>query len=63
MDSAGSEWSREVALHCPWCGEQLPRSKCEQWYERPYALGFDDPGSDAIPAEFNSDAWWRDEKS
>ena len=60
VDSKGSEWSREAASSCPWCGHTLPVSKRERWYERLYALGFEDPGNEAIPPEFNSDAWWRE---
>jgi hypothetical protein len=44
---------------CPWCGSRLPVSKKEEWYRRLYALGFKDPGNESIPAEFESDKWWR----
>ena len=45
--------------HCPFCGAKLPESRMNEWYDRLYALGFDDPGEQDIPEEFNSDKWWR----
>jgi hypothetical protein len=44
---------------CPWCGKRLPESKQELWYQTLNQLGYADPGNDDIPAEFNSDQWWR----
>jgi hypothetical protein len=44
---------------CPWCGSSLPKSQRRRWYDALYALGFDDPGEQQIPKEFQSDAWWR----
>jgi hypothetical protein len=45
--------------YCPWCGAALAPSRRDEWYEKLYALGFNDPGEDDIPLEFQSDAWWR----
>jgi len=53
-------YSANLIRYCPWCGTRLPHSKKEQWYQALYALGFDDPGEQAIPAEFRSDRWWRE---
>jgi hypothetical protein len=50
-----------MASFCPWCGSALPASKRSDWYESLYARGFEDPGNDVIPAEYDSDAWWRGE--
>lgn len=44
---------------CPWCGSKLPKSKRGLWYKALYEMGFEDPGNDQIPEEFNSDQWWR----
>lgn len=48
-----------VIRFCPWCGAQLPASRRKQWYDTLYALGYNDPGEQEIPAEFRSDRWWR----
>ncbi len=49
--------------HCPFCGVALPPSRREEWFQALRQLGFDDPvdhGQDqAIPKEFNTDAWYR----
>ncbi len=45
--------------HCPFCGAKLPESRGNEWHDRLYALGFDDPGEQDIPEEFKSDKWWR----
>ncbi|MBU2978787.1 hypothetical protein [Alteromonas sp. C1M14] len=44
---------------CPWCGNTLPESKRDAWFDALEELGFDDPSEQNIPAEFNSDAWHR----
>ena len=44
---------------CPWCGAKLPESKRDLWYLTLKKIGYDDPGEQEIPAEFNSDSWWR----
>jgi len=45
--------------HCPFCGIALPPSRREQWFGALRALGFDDPVVESIPADFNTDAWYR----
>jgi len=45
--------------YCPWCGSELSTSKREAWYQRLYALGFEDPGEQHIPEDFETDKWWR----
>lgn len=44
---------------CPFCGDGLPPSKRDQWYEALYALGYNDPTEQEIPNAFNTDEWWR----
>lgn len=44
---------------CPWFGSKLPESKRYEWFEVLEKLGFDDPSEQHIPAEYNSDAWYR----
>ena len=43
---------------CPWCGTKLP-DKSEQWFKELEALGFDDPFSQDIPEQYNSDEWYK----
>jgi hypothetical protein len=45
--------------HCPWCGTALP-SRSEEWFDQLERLGFDEPFTQDIPAEFRSAAWYRD---
>ncbi|AQR72677.1 DUF6980 family protein [Sphingomonas sp. LM7] len=51
---AGS--ARQALFYCPWCGEKLPPSKRDEWYDAVEALGLD-PWQDELPQEFRSDAW------
>jgi hypothetical protein len=45
--------------HCPWCGEKLPESKRDLWFERLEALGYDNPSEQDIPNEFLTDEWYK----
>lgn len=45
---------------CPWCGAKLPESLRERRFAELEALGFEDPGSGAIPSKYNSEEWYRD---
>jgi hypothetical protein len=51
--------SRQLLWYCPWCGERLPRSRRDEWFDALEARGID-PIDDPIPEPFQSDAWWRD---
>lgn len=51
--------SSTIIRFCPWCGSSSPISLQETWLNTLYALGFEDPGEQDIPPEFESDAWWR----
>ncbi|MCJ8167147.1 hypothetical protein MKJ04_20065 [Pontibacter sp. E15-1] len=31
--------------YCPWCGERLPESKRDQWFDELESLGINDPWS------------------
>ncbi len=50
--------ARQSLFFCPWCGEALPPSKRDAWFEAVEALGLD-PWKDEVPEPFRSDAWWR----
>jgi hypothetical protein len=45
-------------MFCPWCGQKLPESFRDKWFEvlASKNLELDDP---AIPEEMLSDAWWK----
>ena len=48
---------------CPWCGRKLGESKRELWFQKLYALGYDDPAErdwHELPAEYHADKWWRE---
>ena len=44
---------------CPFCGFQLPASKRDLWFEKLEKLGFDDPGKQNIPNEFDNNEWYK----
>lgn len=52
-------YTSTLIRQCPWCGAQLGASKRDLWYQTLRALGYDDPGNEAVPDEFASDRWWR----
>ncbi|MEV6028376.1 hypothetical protein [Streptomyces sp. NPDC052036] len=41
---------------CPWCGQRLPESQRDRWFEELESRAID-PWSDGIPAEFQDDRW------
>lgn len=43
---------------CPWCGEKLPESKRDQWFEEVEKLG-GDPWSDNVPEKYQTDEWYK----
>lgn len=51
---AGS--AQQCLFYCPWCGEALPPSKRDEWFDAVEAFGLD-PWEDEVPEEFQSDAW------
>ena len=51
---AGS--AKQQLFYCPWCGEVLPPSQRNRWFDELEAAGID-PGSDPIPEAYQSGAW------
>jgi uncharacterized protein DUF6980 len=41
---------------CPWCGQRLPTSQRDRWFEELERRGID-PWEDEIPSEFQDDRW------
>jgi hypothetical protein len=44
--------------YCPWCGQSLPESLRDDWFEEMEKRGID-PWVDDVPEEFKDDAWYR----
>lgn len=47
-----------VISFCPWCGQRLPSSRRDEWFDTLERLGFDCPLEQDIPPEFKTDAWY-----
>jgi hypothetical protein len=48
--------SRQLIYFCPWCGERLPPSKRDQWFNELEAQGLD-PLKDPVPEPYKTAAW------
>lgn len=48
--------AKQQLFYCPWCGEQLPPSERDRWFEELEALGID-PATGPIPEDYRSGAW------
>jgi len=48
--------AKQQIFYCPWCGEQLPPSQRDRWFDELEARGVD-PAEDPIPDEFQTGAW------
>jgi hypothetical protein len=44
---------------CPFCGQKLPDSKRDMWFDTLEKMGFDDPTNQNIPDDFKTDLWFR----
>ena len=42
---------------CPWCGQKLPDSLRDDWFDKLEQLGID-PYGDKIPAELTDERWY-----
>ena len=51
---AGS--ARQQLFYCPWCGEKLPPSQMDRWFDELEAAGID-PDCDPLPEQYCSGAW------
>lgn len=47
-----------LITHCPWCGQKLPESKRNQWFDEIEKLGID-PWTENVPDKYNTDEWFR----
>jgi hypothetical protein len=48
--------AKQALFFCPWCGEHLPPSQRDRWFDELEALGVD-PAIGPIPEQFRSSAW------
>lgn len=48
--------AKQLLFYCPWCGERLPESQRDLWYDELGALGID-PNFDPIPQDYKTGAW------
>lgn len=60
----GKSVANQCLFYCPWCGDALPASLRNQYFDiLATEYGVDDPfdpqQKKLIPDEFNSDAWWK----
>jgi hypothetical protein len=51
---AGS--AHQQLFFCPWCGERLPSSQRDRWFDELEAMGID-PNCHPIPEAYQSGAW------
>ena len=42
---------------CPWCGEKLPESLRDKWFDELEQLELE-PGDEKVPKQYLSDQWW-----
>lgn len=47
-----------VIEFCPWCGEGLPASLRDRWFESIRALGLEP--EDELPPDLRDGTWWRE---
>lgn len=47
--------------YCPWCGESLPDSLRDDWFNRAKEMGVEPPYN-RMPKQFKSETWWIQDK-
>ena len=47
--------------YCPWCGQKLPESKRERWFEELDEMGIEFSlfDTEQVPEPYLSDEWWK----
>ena len=43
--------------YCPWCGQKLPESLRDRWFDEIERFGLE-PDDSEIPQKYLSDQWW-----
>jgi hypothetical protein len=50
--------SKLVLNYCPWCGEKLPHSLRDLWFDTIFDMGLE-PGDDSLPDIYKTEEWWK----
>lgn len=58
MDGGSSSIKIEF---CPWCGERLPESKRDEWFDELEKLGINDPWTEKVPDKYLTDEWYKND--
>ena len=53
--------AQQSLFYCPWCGEKLPPSQRDRWFDELESHGID-PLNDEVPELFRTGAW-REQRS
>lgn len=48
--------AKQQLFYCPWCGDQLPPSQRDRWFDELDALGID-PDQEVVPERYRSGVW------
>ena len=48
--------AQQLLFFCPWCGERLPESQRDRWFDELEAKGLD-PLVDPVPDDYRTGAW------
>jgi len=49
----------QIMEYCPWCGQKLPLSLRDKWFDELEKLGYDEPFDQNIPIEYTTSVWWK----
>jgi hypothetical protein len=44
--------------YCPWCGQNLPKSKRDKWFDEIEALGIN-PWREDVPEKYKNGSWFK----
>lgn len=55
---AVSHSTSQQIYFCPWCGERLPQSQRDKWFDELEALGID-PMNEPYPEKYKTAEWRR----
>jgi hypothetical protein len=47
-----------LIANCPWCGQKLPESKRDRWFNELEKLGIKNPWTDEVPDKYLTDEWY-----
>ena len=50
--------SYKLIQYCPWCGQQLPSSLRNEWFDKMDEMSIDPADQDAIPEAYRDARWY-----